>query len=214
MQMQTRTCGPSDGELCCRERKKVATRDAIVRAALDLFKGKGYEATTADEIAREAEVSRRTFFRYFPAKELVVFPHQAAYLDLFRSLLAEGADTQTPFARVRRACLVLAREYMKARRDHLAQQRIIQASPSLIARGETFDEEWEAAIAGVFAANGAPAEASRRARFLAGAIMGVIRAVLKEWYDGGCRRDLIRLGDEALSLIEPGTSRAPQTQRT
>jgi len=213
MKMQMRRRRRTEPEGCCRERKKCETRDAIVRAALGLFGRKGYEGTTADEIAGEAGVSRRTFFRYFPAKELVVFPHQAAHLDLFRALLAEGADTQPPFSRVRHACLLMAREYMKARGEHLAQQRIIRASPSLIARGEAFDEEWEAAIAGVFAANRGPPEASRRARFLAGAIMGVIRAALKEWYDGGCRQDLIRLGDEALALVEPGTTRAAQTER-
>jgi len=211
--MQTRKQGPPGRPVSFREQKKTRTRDTIVRAALSLFGRKGFEATTADEIALEAEVSRRTFFRYFPTKELVVFPHQAAYLHQFRSLLEEGTDTEPPFARVRRACLVQAREYMKARKDHLAQQRIIQASPSLIARGEAFDEEWEAAIARVFAGDGASAEACRRARFVAGAIMGVIRATLKEWYAGACREDLVRLGDEALSLIEFGAGREPGTTR-
>lgn len=206
MQMQTRACEREDREPCCRERKKIATRDGIVRASMELFERKGFEAVTAEEIALRAGVSRRSFFRYFPAKELVVFPHQAAYLDLFRSLLAQGADTDPPFPRVRRACLVLAREYMNAREEHLAQQRIIQASPSLIARGEAFDTEWEEAISGVFIEDGAPAEARRRARFLAGAILGVIRAALKEWYAAGCRKDLVRLGGEALRLVEFGAA--------
>lgn len=187
-----------------REQKKTLTRDSIVRSASRLFRQKGFEATTVDEIALEAEVSRRTFFRYFATKEMVVFPHQAEYLLLFRSHLARGPESDPPFARVRRACLSLAREYMASRDEHLEQQRIIQASPMLIARGEAFDEEWEAVIARVFSGDGASRAGDRRARFLAGAIMGVIRATLKAWYANDCRDDLVRFGIEALALVEFG----------
>jgi AcrR family transcriptional regulator len=205
MEMQTETNRQAHGPVSFREQKKNLTRDMIVRSAIKLFHQKGFESTTVDEIALDAEVSRRTFFRYFPTKELVVFPHQAAYLRLFRSLLAQGPETEPPLTRVRQACLVLAREYMKSRKDHLEQQRIIQASPSLIARGEAFDEDWEAVIARVFAGDSPSPAARRRARFLAGAILGVIRATLKEWYAHGCRDDLVAFGNEALSLIEFGT---------
>ncbi|MDL5154810.1 TetR family transcriptional regulator [Actinomycetospora termitidis] len=55
-----------------RERKKERTRAELQRHALRLFRDQGYGATTADDIAAAAEVSRSTFFRYFPTKEDVV----------------------------------------------------------------------------------------------------------------------------------------------
>ncbi|GAA2079487.1 TetR family transcriptional regulator [Pseudolysinimonas kribbensis] len=52
-----------------RERKRLATRRAILLAALQLVGERGLEATTVDEISRIADVSPRTFFNYFPSKE-------------------------------------------------------------------------------------------------------------------------------------------------
>jgi AcrR family transcriptional regulator len=55
-----------------RERKKRKTKAAIQREALRLFRRKGYEETTVEEIAAAAEISPSTFFNYFPSKEDVV----------------------------------------------------------------------------------------------------------------------------------------------
>jgi AcrR family transcriptional regulator len=52
-----------------RERKRVATRRAIQRAALQVVRERGLDGATVDEMARLADVSPRTFFNYFPAKE-------------------------------------------------------------------------------------------------------------------------------------------------
>jgi len=55
-----------------RERKKAATKERLYFEALELFRRKGFAAATVEEIAQAAEVSRGTFFNYFPSKEAVL----------------------------------------------------------------------------------------------------------------------------------------------
>ncbi len=55
-----------------RERKKEETRRRIFTAAISLFREKGFEQTTVDEITEKADVGRGTFFNYFPRKESVL----------------------------------------------------------------------------------------------------------------------------------------------
>ncbi|MBI5837104.1 MAG: TetR/AcrR family transcriptional regulator [Candidatus Eisenbacteria bacterium] len=55
-----------------RERKKDETRQRIFRAAVDLFREKGFEATTIDDITERSDVAKGTFFNYFPRKDSVL----------------------------------------------------------------------------------------------------------------------------------------------
>jgi AcrR family transcriptional regulator len=75
-------------ELSRRDRKKQETRRRIFEAAVALFREKGFEETTVDEITLKADVGRGTFFNYFPRKESVL-----AYLSEEKLELAEeGAN--------------------------------------------------------------------------------------------------------------------------
>jgi len=59
---------PPPQELGRRERKKREASRKIFQAAFDLFRAKGFDATTVDEIAERADVAKGTVFNYFPRK--------------------------------------------------------------------------------------------------------------------------------------------------
>lgn len=70
---QARYGGPMTTKVSLREKHAVETRQRIVQAAMALFVAQGYDATTVDEIAERADVSPRTFFRYFNTKDALLF---------------------------------------------------------------------------------------------------------------------------------------------
>jgi len=55
-----------------RDKKKIETRKSIFEIAGRLFKEKGYDNTTVDEITKEAGIGKGTFFNYFPTKEALL----------------------------------------------------------------------------------------------------------------------------------------------
>ena len=69
--------GDDAANLNLRERKKRRTRTTLIDVAADLCVRQGYDNTTVEQIAAAAEVSPRTFNRYFPSKEAVI----AAFAD-------------------------------------------------------------------------------------------------------------------------------------
>ena len=55
-----------------REQGKVERKERLYEAALNLFRGQGYEMTTVDQITRQAGLAKGTFFNYFPTKDAVL----------------------------------------------------------------------------------------------------------------------------------------------
>lgn len=188
-----------------RERKKDQTREALARAAFELFQTKGYEGTTVAEIARAANVSRRTFFRYYASKDALLFVDDSDNLEQFRELLTMREPSDDEFAHVRRACAALAETYTRDRDQWLARAKIIDSSPSLGKQERQQDLAWEQAITdSLLAVTRLPKGiAERRARMLAGALFGAMRAAVSTWQELEGHADLPRLMGEALDLFTP-----------
>ena len=189
-----------------RERNRARVRKALVEAADTLFERKGFDATTADEIAALAGVSRSSFFRYFATKEAIAFPNAEQRLVDFVDLVQSRLTEMTPFEAVRRSALLVGDSYMKEPELELRRQSIVDGSPTLVVAELDVYRRWETALVEVLNPPDVSATRRRRGVFFAGAACSVIRTALREWYDGGATADLTALGREAFASLECGFS--------
>lgn len=67
-----------------------SAHNAVVAAALDLFVAQGFEATSVEQIAQAAGVSRSTFFRQFGGKDDVIFSDHDVLLAYLRTFLTNA----------------------------------------------------------------------------------------------------------------------------
>ncbi|MBN9082835.1 MAG: TetR family transcriptional regulator [Rhizobiales bacterium] len=116
-----------------RERKRVETRRRILDVGLKLFVAKGYEATTLDDIAEAAGISRRTFFSYFDSKDEILTAYVDGFVSELKDLVGECASLGTPLEVVAAALskLVALRES-----EIVTTARIMRESAGLRARNQ------------------------------------------------------------------------------
>lgn len=95
-----------------RERKKRRTRSNLIGVAAELCARQGYDNTTVEQIAAAADVSPRTFSRYFPTKESVIL---AVVGEVAESVATELAAQPTDIS-----------EYEALLRAHLATFRSVR----------------------------------------------------------------------------------------
>ena len=132
---------PSDPArtLPLRERKKLRTRRALADAALRMFGEQGFDKTTLEELADAAEVSKSTFFRFFPAKEAVAIEAEA---ELWQAYLSALADRQLsgPVLGELHQTLAAAVAGLDPGWDQrfVATRRLVAAEPALLAYVEHY----------------------------------------------------------------------------
>ncbi|MFI8093684.1 TetR family transcriptional regulator [Streptomyces sp. NPDC086080] len=174
-----------------RERKKQRTRDALVRAALELIATRGYEGTTVDDIAAAVDVSQRTFFRYFASKEEVAFFVPRLAESHVRDAVRARPPGEAPLEALRRAVLDSwdgineAVEQLVPLELHLRVYRAIESTPALLAAHLRRATELEEELAGIIAEReGLDVDTDPRPRILAAAFGGVIRVAERRWSTG------------------------------
>src|ERR1700744_4315033 len=99
------------------------------RAALELYRERGYDQTTVAEIARRAGLTERTFFRYFADKREVLFAGGSELQELMVDAVA-GAPPSAPPLDAAAAGLQAAAQLLQARSEFaLERAAIIAANP-------------------------------------------------------------------------------------
>ncbi|MDW5611780.1 MULTISPECIES: TetR family transcriptional regulator [Mycolicibacterium] len=157
-----------------RERKKTRTRETVRREAFRLFELNGYGQTTVDQIAEAADVSPRTFFRYFPTKESVLFSDDLL-TPIIEAFLAAPAEL-SPVAAYRHAAAQVFAAMAGPDFDYvIARQRLLYALPE--AKGALWNEHVKAIrVLTTAIAERLDRPEDDQVRVTAGAIIGVFMA--------------------------------------
>ncbi|MFD6025326.1 TetR family transcriptional regulator [Streptomyces griseoluteus] len=189
---------------------KPPMRDALVAAAFQLFLERGYEQTTVDDIVALAEVGRRSFFRYFPSKEDVVFPDHESCLADMTAFLAAGESDPEPVRRVCDAARLVLRMYAENPAFSVQRYRLTRRVPGLRAYELSVVWRYERALAAYLRGRFAELpDGTLRADVIAAAVVAAHNNALRCWLRSDGKGDAEAAVDHALACVQTAFADAP-----
>jgi AcrR family transcriptional regulator len=198
--MTTRDASGTGAPGSLRQRKRARTRAALIAAALELFERKGFEATTIDEIAAAADVSPRTFFRYFATKEEVALGDDLGHelVDLIAARPAEEPMLESVRRVISDGLALISEDDRKAL---LARLRIVYRTPSLRARRWEFQLEMGRISGALLAERRGLQPDDLGSRVTAAAAFTAIEVAMDHWQQHDGREDLVTVLDAAIDHL-------------
>jgi AcrR family transcriptional regulator len=206
--MSSSSAAPGRGEKA--EAAKPPMREALVAAAFQLFLERGYEQTTVDDIVALAGVGRRSFFRYFPSKEDVVFPDHERCLADMTAFLAASGDEDEPVRRVCDAARLVLRMYAENPTFSVQRYRLTKKVPGLRAYELSVVWRYERALAEYLRARFAGrGEGTLQADVIAAAVVAAHNNALRSWLRSDGQGDASAAVDRALGYVQSAFGAAP-----
>lgn len=196
---------------------KPPMRDALVAAAFQLFLERGYEQTTVDDIVALAGVGRRSFFRYFPSKEDVVFPDHERCLANMTTFLAASGDAHEPVRRICDAARLVLRMYAENPAFSVQRYRLTKQVPGLRTYELSVVWRYERALAAYLRGRfDGRRDGTLRADVIAAAVVAAHNNALRSWLRSDGQDDAGAAVDHALGHVQstfgtpgPTTGRRP-----
>lgn len=111
-----------------REKKKEKLRKALEETSWKLFKCKGFDHTTIEDICEELDVSPRTFFRYFDSKVAVLYGDWRTNLPVVADRIKARPSDEPPMTALKEAVLELVDLYETERSRILLRKNLADAS--------------------------------------------------------------------------------------
>src|SRR5262245_17308758 len=185
------------------ERRRDQTRTAIADAAVELFIERGFAATTMEEVAEAAGVSRRTAYRHFPTKDDLVFEQPRRWLGHFDAEIAIRHPGESMREVCRRGLLAVARLIDSTATSVLPAFAVYSATPSLRGANARIQDDWFERLVELLTPS-RPPSASRRLQIgtIAGALVGTTTMLVAMWAaePGG---DIVAMAAAALDQLDP-----------
>ena len=164
-----------------RERNKRERRRRLEDAALELFEREGFDKTTIEQIAVEAELAPRTFFSYFATKDDLVLADYSERLERILTELEQRPADERAWDALRASFAAVAADY-ESEHDRIRRRFMIMASnPSVFARSLHLQAGWEQALTERLAARLSALADDPTPRLLAATALAVMRASLQHW---------------------------------
>jgi len=185
-----------------RQRKKDSARRAIEDAAWELFAEQGYEETSINDIAERADVAPRTFFRYFPTKEAVMYPQFEQLLQSVREEFRKRPSDEPVITSLFESFEVLSGslegEGSRARQRMEMMKRPGQHPPGT----EYFRTRLSEVTAElVLERDGGSDEAQMRARLASGLVSLLIDTAHSCWMEAGASEPLHDVGERCRGMM-------------
>jgi AcrR family transcriptional regulator len=183
-----------------RERNRRQTLQRIAEVGVELFLAQGYEATTLDEIAAAAGISRRTFFYYFKSKDDILLAHIDGYADALKASVLEHSSGEAPLEVVREALLKLSTRFQLPRTIAIA--RLIGQSEALRASSQRGYLRREQAVYEALCELWPAKERRDRLRLVAMASIGALRIAVDAWLEQDGKRPLAKYVQDAFDNLK------------
>jgi AcrR family transcriptional regulator len=190
-----------DPVMSLRQRKKDATQQAIADAAWDLFAERGYHETSINDIAERANVAPRTFFRYFPTKDAVVYPEFDEMLVQVRAAFAARPTDEPVMASLIGALETLTESMGEESTRNQARLHLMKG-----VQGEDIGEYFRKRLTEeverlVLEREGGSPDADLRAKLASGVIGLIIDTSREHWLQTGATEALPEVGQRCFSLM-------------
>jgi AcrR family transcriptional regulator len=188
-----------------RERNKLRRREQITQAALQLFAERGFDGATIDDIAAVADVSRRTFFRYFARKEDVILDWKSQMADELREAIDARPAAESPLEAVHGALATVAAGYSDQPELTLGLLRLFESGPAL--HTQAGYEAWDAVLTdGLARRMRVDPVRDPAPRLLASVGFAVLTATVQSWGEAGGTQDLLGLLDDGFAVLRDATA--------
>lgn len=199
-----------------RERKKTRTRRAIFEAASRIFREKGFEATTLEEIAEAVEIHKQTVLRYYGSKEEIAFGLRIRNFERFVENLGKRQGGVLDFWR---AYITETSSFLTQSGSELADwYAFVDSDVRLFAFQLRMNERYQEALAEAFSQEaGVDPVHDWFARSLAALLVGGNNNVARSTIRNGELRDLtpnlLAVVDLAAQLVRPAAAARPAVAR-
>jgi AcrR family transcriptional regulator len=150
-----------------------------------LFLERGFEATTLDDIAAAADISRRSFFHYFESKEDVVFAWQEESTAALIAAVAARPVSESMLAAAENAIVAMVRQLEPG--EAMAMAQLKRDNPALQARDQVKYEKLERALAEALGKRAGHKSEKLGARLVAMIATGAMRIGGELWAAEGAR---------------------------